>query len=57
MSKAPVTRRDAVEKIAKLEDYIHTICDMIYMEMPLRYQDEWLKSMADKGLYTIPEDE
>ena len=56
MSRAPVTRRDAVEQIAESEDYIHTICDMIYMEMPLRYQDEWLKSMTDKGLYTIHED-
>jgi len=57
MSRAPVTRRDAVEKIAELEDYIYQICDIIYMELPLRYQDVWVHSMTNKGLYTPDEEE
>ena len=57
MTKAPVTRRDAVEKIAELEDYIAEICDIIYMELPLRIQDRWVEVMTKKGLYTPDEDE
>ena len=57
MTKAPVTRRDAVEKIAELEDYIYQICDIIYMELPLKIQDRWLKVMTEKGLYTPDEEE
>ena len=52
MTRAPVTRREAVEVIAELKDYIAEICDIIYMEMPLRYQDKWLEVMTEKGLYT-----
>ena len=56
MTKAPVTRRDATERIAELEDYIAEICD-IYMELPLRIQDRWVEVMTKKGLYTPDEDE
>jgi len=57
MTKAPVTRRDATERIAELEDYIAEICDIIYMELPLRYQDKWVEVMTEKGLYTPDEEE
>ena len=57
MTKAPVTRRDATERIAELEAYIAEICDIIYMELPLRIQDRWVEVMTKKGLYTPDEDE
>ena len=57
MTKAPVTRRAATERIAELEDYIAEICDIIYMELPLRIQDRWVEVMTKKGLYTPDEDE
>jgi len=69
--KSPVTRREAIERIAELEeivagaqakeelllDYIADICDIIYYQEPLRIQDRWLKVMTEKGLYTPDEPE
>jgi len=43
--------QDLLEENIELADYIAEICDIIYMELPLRYQDAWLKAMTDKGLY------
>ena len=57
MTKAPGTRRDATERIAELENHIADICDIIYMELPLRIQDRWVEVMTKKGLYTPDEDE
>ena len=57
MTKAPVTRSDATDWIAELEDYIAVICDIIFMELPLRIQDRWVEVMTKKGLYTPDEDE
>ena len=59
MTKSPVTRRDATERIAELENYIAEICDIIYYQEPLRVQDRWLEVMTKKGLYTphVDEDE
>ena len=57
MTKAPVTRRDATERIAELEDYIYQICDIIYYQEPLKIQDRWLKVMTEKGLYNPNEEE
>ena len=39
------------ERIEELEDYIHEICDIIYMECPLEQQDAWLKAMQQRRLY------
>ena len=39
-----------------LEQTIRNIADIIYMEMPLRVQDEWLNSVIQDELYT-PEDD
>jgi len=63
--KAPVTRREAIERIAELEemiagaqikeelllDYIDNICGIIEAEMPLKEQDLWLADMKRLGLY------
>ena len=63
--KAPVTRREAVERIAELEeivagaqakeelllDYIDNICGIIESEMPLKEQDLWLADMKRLGIY------
>ena len=39
-----------------LEETIRNIADIIYMEMPLRVQDEWLNSVIQDELYTPEED-
>ena len=44
------------EYISFLERTIEEIADIIYMEMPLRFQDEWLNSVIQDELYT-PEDD
>tara|TARA_R100000742_G_C4233442_1_gene54531 strand:- start:268 stop:486 length:219 start_codon:yes stop_codon:yes gene_type:complete len=63
MTKAPVTRRDAVEKIAEMEqhceimlNYIHWIAALIYYQEPLKKQDEWLKDIMDNGIWESPTD-
>ena len=45
------------KEIEELEDYIAEICDIIDMQMPLRYQDKWVEVMTEKGLYTPHVDE
>ena len=63
--KSPVTRREAIERIAELEeivagaqakeelllDYIADICDIIYYQEPLKIQDRWLNRMMELGIY------
>ena len=63
--KAPVTKREAVERIAELEeivagaqakeelllDYIDNICGIIEAQCPLKEQDLWLADMKRLGLY------
>jgi len=63
--KAPVTRREAIERIAELEeivagaqtkeelllDYIDNICGIIEAQSPLKEQDLWLADMKRLGLY------
>ena len=36
---------------------ISTIAEIIHMEMPLRYQDDWLDRIVKQGLYVTPETE
>ena len=45
------------KEIEELKDYIAEICDIIYMELPLRYQDKWVEVMTEKGLYNPNEHE
>jgi hypothetical protein len=49
--------QDLLEENRTLADYIAEICDIIHMELPLRYQDKWVEVMTEKGLYTPHVDE
>ena len=49
--------QDLLEENRELANYIAEISDIIYMELPLRFQDRWVKVMIEKGLYTYMEDE
>ena len=63
--KAPVTKREAIERIAELEeivagaqakeelllDCIDNICGIIEAQSPLKEQDLWLADMKRLGLY------
>jgi len=40
-----------------LRDYIAEICEIIEMQLPLRYQDAWLDSMVAKGYWKLTEEE
>jgi hypothetical protein len=46
MSKHTDELLEAVQEIAKI----------IYMEMPLRYQDAWLEDIMEKGIWKPNED-
>ena len=49
--------QDLLEENKALADYIAEICEIIDMELPLRYQDKWVEVMTEKRLYTPHEDE
>ena len=70
--KTPVTKKEAVEKIAEmykeireLEEivagarlneenllhYLTNICAIIDLQMPLKYQDQFVEEMKELGLY------
>ena len=34
-----------------LEDYLWEICDIIHMQMSLKYQDRFVERMTEIGLY------
>ena len=34
-----------------LEDYLFEICEIIHMQMPLKYQDVFVAKMIEIGLY------
>ena len=34
-----------------LLEAVQEIAEIIWMEMPLRYQDAWLKNVMDKGIW------
>jgi transcriptional/translational regulatory protein YebC/TACO1 len=34
-----------------LKDYLFEICDIIHMQMSLKYQDMWVARMIEIGLY------
>ena len=44
-------------EIEALRFAISTIAEIIHMEMPLRYQDDWLDRIVKQGLYVTPETE
>ena len=45
------------KEIEALRDCIWVIADIIDMQLPLRYQDKWLESVIENGLYKPHEDE
>ena len=45
------------KEIEALKECIHVIADIIEMQLPLRYQDKWLESVIENGLYKPHEDE
>ena len=63
--KSPVTRREAIERIAELEeivagaqakeelilDYIDNIGAIIAYECSLKDQDSWMSDAIDRGFY------
>jgi hypothetical protein len=49
--------QDLLEENETLADYIAEICDIIDMQLPLRYQDKWVEVMTEKRLYTPHVDE
>ena len=36
----------------ELLDAVHEIAEIIWMEMPLEYQDEWLRRIREKGMWS-----
>ena len=40
---------ELIEK--NLEDYLWEICDIIHIQMSLKYQDRWVERMIELGLY------
>ena len=51
LEKYDVVHEDIYEYISELLETIETIADIIHMEMPLSYQDDWLESVMEEGLY------
>ena len=39
------------EEIEALRFAIGTIAEIIHMQMPLRYQDEWLEKIIERGIW------
>jgi len=48
--------KKANSEIEALRFAISTIAEIIHMQMPLRYQDEWLEKIVERGIWT-PEKE
>ena len=40
------------KEIEALRYAITTIAEIIWMEMPLRYQDQWVESIIERGIWT-----
>jgi len=49
------------EKIIKenelLRDHIYGMCEMIYYQVPLNEQDDWMDTMVEQKFYTKPKDD
>ena len=51
VEKYDLVHEDIYEYIGELLETIETIAEIIHMEMPLSYQDDWLESVMEEGLY------
>tara|TARA_X000001382_G_scaffold109406_2_gene85609 strand:+ start:685 stop:858 length:174 start_codon:yes stop_codon:yes gene_type:complete len=45
------SKQDYKQEIEALTYAISTIAEIIHMQMPLRYQDRWLESIVDAGIW------
>ena len=52
VEKYDLVHEDIYEYIGELLETIETIAEIIHMEMPLSYQDDWLESVMEEGLYS-----
>ena len=52
--KKTQTMRDIVNE---LQSAVEDIAEIIYMELPLRYQDQWLEIIMAKGMWKPEETE
>ena len=47
-----ILRRKKMNKYTdELLEAVQTIAEIIHMQMPLRYQDAWLKDIVGKGIW------
>jgi len=45
------SKQDYKQEIEALTYAISTIAEIIHMQMPLRYQDRWLESIQEAGIW------
>ena len=38
--------------MAHWQDAVYEIAEIIYLEMPLEYQDEWLRRIRERGMWS-----
>ena len=46
-----IGRQQMSKHTDELLDAVHSIAEIIYMELPLRYQDAWLEDIREKGIW------
>ena len=46
-----IGRQRMIKHTDELLDAVHSIAEIIYMELPLRYQDAWLEDIRAKGIW------
>lgn len=51
MNKDRENMAKAIVALDEMRDMLLEICAIIYMEMPLRYQDEWVLDKIKRGIY------
>ena len=47
----------AKKKEELLLDHIYGMCEMIYYQVPLDEQDDWMETMIEQGYYKKPDDD
>jgi len=53
-----ILRRKKMNKYTdELLDAVEEIAEIIHMELPLEYQDEWLRRIREKGIWKPDETE
>ena len=49
--------QDLLEENERLVASIQDICELIWSQQPLRYQDGWLENMIKRGVWSAPEED